>query len=479
MKKIIFLASLLILNSVIEEANADFTFGAPENMGPTINSSSGEGPGCLSSDGLELYIMSYNRPGGYGDWDIWVAKRNTIDGDWGTPVNLGPEVNTERQDACPCISSDGLSLFFQTDRLAGSSITDLYVTRRETIDGDWGTPVNLGPPVNTSGREHAPWISADGLDLYFSSYNRPGGRGAADIWVSSRETLDDPWGEPVNLGPVVNVTADENFPFVSTGGLSLFFSEDYGGPYRPGGLGDIDIWLTTRASVNDPWETPRNLGPIVNSASVDAGPLVSPDGNMLYFASERPGGFGGIWGDIYQAPIIPVVDLNGDGIVDSADMCIVVDHWGEDFSLCDIGPTPLGDGTVDVQDLIVLAEHLFEEYPPAESVEVTEADHNGQIELERGQILVVKLESNPSTGYRWELADQNESILEQLGEAQFKSVAADEPQIGAGGWEIFRFRAVSEGQMTLLILYHRSWDVEPSKTFLLQVTVNESNRVFN
>jgi hypothetical protein len=58
---------------------------------------------------------------------------------------------------------------------------------------------------------------------------------------------------------------------------------------------------------------------------------------------------------------VPIVDFNGDGIVDSADMCIMVDHWGEDYALCDIGPMPWGDGIVDVQDLIVLAEYLFED----------------------------------------------------------------------------------------------------------------------
>jgi sugar lactone lactonase YvrE len=64
----------------------------------------------------------------------------------------------------------------------------------------------------------------------------------------------------------------------------------------------------------------------------------------------------------------PAVDFNGDGIVDADDMCIMVDHWGEDYSLCDIGPMPWGDGIVDVQDLIVLAEHLFEEVFPVELV---------------------------------------------------------------------------------------------------------------
>ncbi len=62
----------------------------------------------------------------------------------------------------------------------------------------------------------------------------------------------------------------------------------------------------------------------------------------------------------------PIVDFNGDGIVDSADMHIMIDYWGTDESLCDIGPTPFGDGIVDVQDLIVLAEHLCEEFPPVE-----------------------------------------------------------------------------------------------------------------
>jgi hypothetical protein len=73
--------------------------------------------------------------------------------------------------------------------------------------------------------------------------------------------------------------------------------------------------------------------------------------------------------DIWKASIDPIVDLNSDGIVDAADMCIMVDNWGTDDALCDIGPTPFGDGVVDVQDLIVLAEHLFEEFPPAEPVE--------------------------------------------------------------------------------------------------------------
>ncbi|HUU18856.1 MAG TPA: hypothetical protein VMW72_17020 [Sedimentisphaerales bacterium] len=64
-----------------------------------------------------------------------------------------------------------------------------------------------------------------------------------------------------------------------------------------------------------------------------------------------------------------IPDFNSDGVVDSADMCIMVDYWHTDEPSCDIAPPPYGDGIVDVQDLIVLAEHLFEEIPPVEPVE--------------------------------------------------------------------------------------------------------------
>jgi hypothetical protein len=125
----------------------------------------------------------------------------------------------------------------------------------------------------------------------------------------------------------------------------------------------LDLYVTRRATLSDSWGEPINLGPLVNTEVDEECARISADGSTLYWDSDRPGGYGG--NDMWQASIEPVVDLNSDGIVDAADMCIIVDNWGTDDSLCDIGPTPFGDGVVDVQDLIVLAEHLFEEIPPA------------------------------------------------------------------------------------------------------------------
>ena len=85
MKKTISLVLVLALGLATDVANADFTFGEPTNLGPTVNSSYGEGPECFSADGLELYFQCFNCPGGYGDWDIWIARRPTTEDDWGTP----------------------------------------------------------------------------------------------------------------------------------------------------------------------------------------------------------------------------------------------------------------------------------------------------------------------------------------------------------------------------------------------------------
>ncbi len=342
-------------------AKADFTFGEPVNLGPTVNSEDWEWTHCVSADGLELYYMfggNWSDP----EWDISVSTRPTVEDDWGPPTNLGSVVNSPNgDDMGPCISSDGLELYFQSSRPGGEGLDDIWVTRRHTRDDPWGEPENLGPPANTETWDYNPCLSSDGLQLYFAYGLDP------QLAVTKRDTKDSPWGEPVNLGQVVNSGPCQDTPWISSDGLVLMLSDFRDCEPRPGGLGETDIWLIRRASKDDDWTSPVNPGPPVNTEYAEDAPMISADGTMLYFNSDRPGGFGEM--DLWQAPIIPIVDLNSDGIVDSADMRIMVDNWGTDEPLCDIGPMPWGDGIVDVQDLIVLAEHLFEEFPPVEPLE--------------------------------------------------------------------------------------------------------------
>ena len=338
-----------------ESVRADYILGPPTNLGPPVNSSAGEGAPSISADGLALYFVSL-RTGGRGAADIWVTTRATVSDPWGEPMNLGSAVNSYAWDGELSISGDGLSLYFGSQRSGGRGSTDIWVTTRETTSDPWGEAVNLGPMVNTPTDDFDVCISTDGLSLYIES-NRAGGHGGIDLWVARRATPSDPWGEPVNLGPTINTSASDGAASISADGRMLFFS-DFPSP-RPGGHGGTDIWVATRATTSDPWGEPRNLGPAVNSSANDQGPNISADGSTLYFFSTRPGGSGNF--DLWQVSINPIVDFNVDGIVDSADMCVMVGHWGEDYPLCDVGPTLFGDGIVDVHDLTVLAGYLFQE----------------------------------------------------------------------------------------------------------------------
>ena len=356
---------LALLISTGSNVNADFVFGTPENLGSTVNSSAHDGTPAMPADGLSLFFDS-DRPGGQGNTDVWMITRETIDDKWGKPVNLGPPVNTSSWEGVPSISADGLTLYISSDRAGGSGQQDIWISTRETIDDPWSAPVNLGPTVNSASYEWSQSISADGLELYFSS-GRPGGSGDLDLWVTTRSTASDDWTTPVNLGSSVNSSAGEVSPSISPDGLCLFFFSN-----RPGGYGSRDIWVTTRATKDDEWRTPVNLGAPVNTSAMDQGAMFSADGSTIFFCSSRSGGYGGL--DLLQISIEPVFDLNSDGFVDILDLRAVVDHWGEDYPLCDIGPTPFGDGIVDVQDLNVLVEHLLEDYPLVAHWKLDETD---------------------------------------------------------------------------------------------------------
>ena len=275
-------------------------------------------------------------------------------GPWGTPVNLGPVVNSPYNDNSPAISKDGLSLYITSSPLpsppgsrpGGRGGADIWVSQRASIDAPWGEPVDLGPNINSARSDGVPSLSTDGHRLYFHSTGR-GGCGAADLFVSRRHDKRDDFGwEPAeNLGCVVNSPVADNGPTIfeddATGITTLYFNsprpgglggvdiyastlqadgtfgpgvnvselnsplnddrlairrdglEIFVSTNRPGGVGGQDIWVATRATTLDPWSPPVPLGPVVNSPYDDGSPALSFDGTDLYFYSERPGGFGG------------------------------------------------------------------------------------------------------------------------------------------------------------------------------------------
>jgi beta-lactamase regulating signal transducer with metallopeptidase domain len=280
-------------------------FDNPINLGPIVNSSAYayEYDPHISADGLSLYfLLEWDRPDGSYVDDIWMTTRKAKDDPWGPPVNLGPPVNTGAFEGAPCLSTDGLEMYFTSNRPGGSGYGDIWMTTRKSKDSPWGPPVNLGPKVNSSSHENGPDISSDGLELYFSTRIDAKGRprfGSHDIWVTTRKSRKDSWGNPVNLGPTVNSSSIEGGPSISPDGLSLYFNSD-----RSGGFGHRDIWVTTRKTKNGPWGSPVNLGPTVNSSGMENNPDISSDGSTLYFVSGRPGNVGGDgYVDIWQVSL--------------------------------------------------------------------------------------------------------------------------------------------------------------------------------
>jgi Tol biopolymer transport system component len=192
-----------------------------------VNSSSIDGGPSVSLDGLSLYFHS-TRPDGLNSGDLYVATRATTSNAFGTPVSLGVGVNSAFVDANPFISADGLTLVFGSERPGGFTDADLYIAMRPNTSVPFGAAVNLGPTVNGFDGHFSPSLSADGLGLYFVGSDGTN----ADLYVSTRASLNDPWGAPVNLGPNVNSTSSEDFGEFARDGKSILFISDRSGVDR-------------------------------------------------------------------------------------------------------------------------------------------------------------------------------------------------------------------------------------------------------
>jgi hypothetical protein len=260
-----------------------------------LNTTSSEQQATLSQDGLTLFFAS-NRPGSLGVLlDIWVTHRADLEAPWGAPLNLGPVVNTSFSDFAPALSRDGHWLFFGSGRPGGSfGSGDIWAAWRENVHDDfgWQAPINLGSGINSTGFEGGPsYFENDEIghaQLYYNHNDEPVNTGG-DIYLSV-QGADGSWGRGA---PVVelNSTASEQRPSVGHSGLDIYMYSN-----RPGSLPDAsgavttDIWMSTRASVLDPWSPPTNMGPPISSALPEIHPLIFSHGPIeeLYFGRTVP-----------------------------------------------------------------------------------------------------------------------------------------------------------------------------------------------
>jgi len=209
------------------------------------------------------------------------------------PVSVGDSVNTELDEYWPSVTGDGQQLIFTREikRAAGygrDRQEDFYVSQWRS-GGYWGTARNAGAPLNTAGNEGAQSIASDGRSMYFTACDRNDGHGRCDIYYSTYDGIR--WSPGINAGSPVNTTFWESQPSISPNGKMLFFVSN-----RPGGMGGMDIWYSVRGS-DGRWGRPVNPGKTINTAGDEFSPFIYFNSKTLYFSSNGRESFGGH--DIY------------------------------------------------------------------------------------------------------------------------------------------------------------------------------------
>ena len=262
------------------------SFGAPINTmwaegelsfaddGTMVYCSARQDMAVAEGDPKDLYIATFNSE--TGSWNTPVNM--------GIPVNQPPQtdINPLRRgdDREPWITADGNTIYFRSDRLATTAPLnnhDLFVTHKN--NGAWTEPELVPFPISTAeGDEHCPAVLQDGKTLCFAS-RRSGGYGGSDIYCSERDESGN-WTTPINQGPNIN-TAAEEFHFTQDKGGTVYFTSS-----RPGGYGGTDIYGAMQLGPNK-WGPARNLGPQVNTAAADMCPALPPGGDTFSWFSTR------------------------------------------------------------------------------------------------------------------------------------------------------------------------------------------------
>jgi outer membrane protein OmpA-like peptidoglycan-associated protein/tetratricopeptide (TPR) repeat protein len=215
----------------------DGLFDGGQKMPPPFNTFDNQGGSTFSIDNKRIYLTIGKDEGGdRPNFDIYYCDR--IDGGWGPIKNCGPVINDANAwDSQPSISADGQTLYFASDRPGGYGGSDIWMSHKKK-DGNWDTPVNLGPKINTAGEEKTPFIHSDSETLYFSSDGLPGVGGQDIFYVRKDEA--GAWEEPKNIGIPINTPGSDVGFFVSTDGHYGYFASNQ--KQKNTGPGGYDIY---------------------------------------------------------------------------------------------------------------------------------------------------------------------------------------------------------------------------------------------
>jgi tetratricopeptide (TPR) repeat protein len=261
------------------------------NLGESINSEYPEYSASVSADGNTL-IFTSRRPECKGKnqdpedgkfyEDIFISQRDSISGNWLAAEPIDGPINTEGHDASMSLSPDGKQIYvYKNTGMRGSG--DILMSKLSKT-GKWGEAKPVEGDVNTSYFESSACVSPDGKTLYFVSEREKGGFGMGDIYMSKREGKNE-WGKAVNLGPIINNEYDQIGVFVHPDGKTLYFASN-----SPDAIGGYDLFKSSLE--NGLWSKPENLGYPINTFGDERFFCMSTDGKRAWISSDREGSSG-------------------------------------------------------------------------------------------------------------------------------------------------------------------------------------------
>ncbi|MBN1116505.1 MAG: OmpA family protein [Bacteroidales bacterium] len=250
----------------------------PVKLSNSVNSKLDEYWPSLSADEQTLVITRLDKVEGSKlnyQEDFYVSQKT--DTGWTQAKNAGNPLNTYDNEGAQSISADGSFMVYTVcNRRDVIGRCDLFYSNK--TGERWESPQNIGTPVNSTSKETQPGVSADGRTIYFAS-DRPGGLGGLDIWVTTKNP-DGTWVKPVNLGDSINSPGDESSPFIHADNKTLYYSSNY-----LLGMGGFDIFYSRR-NEKGYWLKSRNIGYPINTCRDEIGLIVNAKGNVAYYASD-------------------------------------------------------------------------------------------------------------------------------------------------------------------------------------------------
>ena len=249
----------------------NYEWTEPQELGPGINGGGIVDHACISSDGLLMVTTRYENGRAQLWWSVRQSERDPFPA--AAPMPVG--INTDNSEQTPFLSRDGLSLWFASNRPSGAGGSDLYVSRRKSTADPFEMPVSVGPTINSPDNETSPFVTADELTLLFAS-GKP-----RQIFQAQRKSKDDSFGTPQRLANI-NDGFWQEFPRMSDDGLTLVLIA------TREALGRQRLWAASRPSIDADFNKPTDLGSV--NRGVMSGAALSGDETTVYFSTSS--GFG-------------------------------------------------------------------------------------------------------------------------------------------------------------------------------------------